>query len=116
MLEHDNVDEPAPTVEVVNANPPVGMHIELIEQLLAFTLSTNDLEPGTVFRQARRRPKMANSGIQEIIQQSEISTSIEDEQEIFREKEPSILQIVAAWMQIYGSKNLLDESFARNRG
>lgn len=108
VLEHGDNDEPAPKIEVVNADPPLGDHRELIEQLLAFTLSTNDLEPGTVAGKLEATGSAA-SGIQEIIQKSEISTSIEDEQEVFRTREPQILQIAAAWMRIYAERKLLED-------
>ncbi len=103
--------EPEPKLSVVNANPPIQDHLSMIEELIALTLTTNDLEPGDVSGKLESA-KHAASGIQEIIQRSEISTAIEDEEEIFKNKEPEIIGIILKWMRLYGAGNLLSDKFA----
>lgn len=110
-LLHKDKDDPEPKLQVVNTNAPIEQHMGMIEQLLAFILSMNDLEPGSVHGKLEGAHGAA-SGIQEIIQKSEITTSIEDEQEIFRDREPQIVSVLFAWIKLYGTMGILSEKFA----
>lgn len=87
--------DPTPQIGFASSNPPIGDHMQMVEQYVAFLLSTNDLGVNSI--QGKLDAATAASGIQEIIQNSEPMTAIEDEQEQYRDKEPEILQIANAW-------------------
>lgn len=108
-----NIEEGDPTPEIgfANANPQLSEHKDLVEQYLAILLTTNDLEPGSV--QGTLNAVSAASGIQEIIMKSEPMGSVEDDQEIFKDTEPEIVNIAAAWHNLYLEKGLLIDSLAK---
>ena len=93
--------EVTPSIGFASSNPPIGDHMTMIEQYVAFLLSTNDLGVNSI--QGKLDGSSASSGIQEIIQNSEPMTAIEDEQEQYMDKESNILKIGNRWQQ-----NLVD--------
>lgn len=104
-----DVDEgdPVPTIGFANANPQLADHKDLIEQYLAMLLTTNDLEVGSV--QGSLGGSSATSGIQEIIMKSEPIGSVENDQEIFKDAEPEIVNIAAKWHNLYLDKGILSK-------
>jgi len=103
--------DPQPNIGFASSNPPIGDHMSMIEQYLAFLLSTNDLEPGTV--SGSLSATNAESGIQEMIKRSDLQGDIEDQREIYRDAEPEIFNIIARWHNLYYQKGLLDQKFAK---
>lgn len=91
--------DPTPQIGFANSSPPLESHMRMVEQYIAFLLSTNDL--GTNSIQGKLDGANAASGIQEIIQNAEPMTAIEDEQQQYRDKEPEILKIANKWQQVY---------------
>lgn len=91
--------DPSPQIGFASSSPPLQDHMSMVEQYVAFLLSTNDLGVNSI--QGKLDANGAASGIQEIIQNSEPMTAIEDEQEQYRDKEPEVLQIANAWQQAY---------------
>ena len=102
-----NVEEgdPIPTIGFANANPQLSDHRELVEQYLAMLLTTNDLEPGSV--QGSLSATSATSGVQEMIIKAEPMGSVENDQELFKDAEPEIVNIVGKWHNLYFDKGLL---------
>lgn len=92
-------DDPTPQIGFASSNPPIESHMRMVEQYVAFLLSTNDLGVNSI--QGKLDANTASSGIQEIIQNSEPMTAIEDEQEQYRDKEPNILKIANQWQKVY---------------
>jgi len=84
--------EPTPQIGFASSNPPIDAHMKVVEQYIAFLLSTNDL--GTSSVSGQLDASNATSGIHEIIQNSEPMTAIEDEQEQYKDKEQNILRAV----------------------
>ena len=109
-MSYNKDEDPEPKLGIVNAAVPIEGHLRSIETLLGFTLSTNNLEPGDISGKLES-PKSAQSGIQEIIQQSEVTTAIEDEEEVFRMKESMVFKIAVAWMNLYRDKKMLAPKF-----
>ena len=89
--------DPTPNIGFANSNPPLESHMRMIEQYVAFLLSTNDL--GTNSIQGKLDASNASSGIQEIIQNAEPMTAIEDEQQQYIDKEPEILAKSNRWLK-----------------
>ena len=93
-----------------SSNPPLDAHMQMIEQYVAFLLSTNDL--GVQSIQGKLDGGSASSGIQEIIQNAEPMTAIEDEQEQYADKEPTILQRANSWQNaLSDSKTGLTDTY-----
>lgn len=99
LLDHDDNDDPPPSVNIVHADPRVGDRMNAIEQYVALMLSTNDLAPSTVAGKLDARN--APSGIAMIIEQSEVVSSIEDKQNYFADIEAKAYEILKAWNNLY---------------
>lgn len=101
--------EPKPEVTVINANPPLDSWMKAIEQYVALILSANSLSPATLSTtlNANNFP----SGIAMLIEMSEASNDVNDEQKKFADIEKKLWPKLAQWHNLYYSKNLLtDES------
>ena len=99
--------DPVPEIGFSNSNPALGDNMAMLEQFLAVMLSAEGLEPGTVTGKADAAN--AQSGIQEIIQRSEPTSIIEDEQQMYKDQEPEIVRLLVRLTKKYGS--LLMEKF-----
>lgn len=102
--------DPTPSIGFANANPQLTQHKDLVEQYLALLLTTNDLEPGSV--QGKLEASSASSGIQEMIIKAEPMNAIEDDQELFYNCEPKIVQKAIKWHNLYLDKGLLVDELA----
>ena len=103
-----NVEEgdPTPTIGFANANPQLQEHKKLAEQYVALLLTTNDLEPGAV--SGELSASTGNSGVQELIIKAEPVNAIEDDQEIFRDADPAVVNVGAKWHNLYHGLKLLE--------
>lgn len=99
--------DPNPQMGFATSNPPINAHLDMIEKYVAFILSTNNLEPGTVNGQLSAAG--AASGIQEMIRRAENMDDIIDQREIYRDGEPVLFNIIAKWHNLYWDKGLLIE-------
>lgn len=98
-------DDPTPQVGFANSSPPLNAHMEMIEQYVAFLLTTNDLGVNAV--SSKLDGRSAISGVQELIQNSEPMNAIEDDQEMFKDNEPLIIDLVTRWHNYYFDKGAL---------
>lgn len=103
-----NKEEGDPSLDIgfATSSPPLESHLRIIEQHIALMLSANNLEPSTI--KGDLNASNAASGIQEIIRRSENIDSITDQQEIFRDQEPLIFNIITKWHHLMFDKGLLD--------
>lgn len=97
--------DPDTQIGFASSSPPLAEHMRMIEQYVALLLSTNNLEPGTV--RGELSATTASSGIQELIKMSENVDDIEDQRELYRDNEPKIFQIIAAWHNELLERNVL---------
>lgn len=104
-----DIDEkdPTPQIGFASSNPPIDAFMRMVEQYVALLLSTNDLEPNSIAGQLTTAN--ASSGIQEMIRSSEVTSAIEDDQEQYIDKEKDIIEIIAAWMNLYLDKRIASE-------
>ena len=91
--------DPTPQIGFASSSPPIDSHMKVVEQYIAFLLSTNDL--GTNSVSGSLSANTAASGIHEMIINSEPTNAIEDEQEQYKDHEPEILQIANGWQQLF---------------
>lgn len=109
-LTHEvSEDDPTPQVGFASSSPPLQDHMEMVEQYIALLLTTNDLGVNAVASKLDGRS--AISGVQELIQNSEPMNAVEDDQEMFRDAEPEIMDIVVRWHNYYFDKNALVPKF-----
>lgn len=99
--------EPKPEVTVVNANPPLDSWMKAIEQYVALILSANSLSPATL--STKLDSNNFPSGIAMLIEMSEASNDVSDEQKKFSDVEKKLWERIAKWHNLYYSKNLLCE-------
>lgn len=101
--------DPTPALGFASSQPPIESHIRMIEGYLAYLLSTNNLEAGSIV--GSLNATTAASGIQEVIRRAENIDDIEDQQEIYKDNEPDIFRITLKWLNLYFDLGLLDEKF-----
>lgn len=101
--------DPTPSLGFASSNPPIDSHIRMIEGYLAYLLSTNNLEAGSIV--GTLTAQSATSGVQEAIKRSENLDDVEDQQEVYRDNEPQIFKLVFKWMNLYFDRGLLADDF-----
>ena len=102
--------DPTPSIGFATSSPPIAAHIEMITTLTAFLLTTNDLEPGAIA--ATLSAGNAASGVQELIQRSEPSTAIEDDQQTFLDREQDVVDLALRWVEVYEGTGSLSPKWA----
>lgn len=98
--------DPNPQIGFVTSNPPIDAHLSMIESYVALLLSTNKLDTSAIAFKLTSGGTAA-SGIQEAIQRSENTDDIVEQQQLYRDKEPEIFELMAKWHNIYYDANLL---------
>lgn len=101
--------DPETQIGFATSNPPIADHLSLIEQYVAFILSTNNLEPSSI--SSSLGVSNANSGVQEMIKRSENIEDIEDQQELYKDQEPDLYKKIAKVYNYYYERNLLDSKY-----
>ncbi len=99
--------DPAPNVFFATSNPPIDKWLETVRMSLAMILSTNNLSPRSI--SASLDVSNAASGVAILIDQSEVTTDIEDVQKIFQDKEPEIWEVIRRWHGYYYGLKALNE-------
>lgn len=99
--------DPTPQIGFVTSNPPIQSHLDMIETYVALILSTNKLDTSSV--QTKLSATNAASGVHEIILRSENTEDLEDQQEIYKDGEPELFEIMKKWHNLYYFQNALVE-------
>lgn len=102
-----NEGDPTPNVFYATSNPPIDKWGETVKMTLALLLSTNNLSPRSI--SASLDASDASSGIALLIDQSELTTDIQDVQKIFQDKEPPMWEILRRWHEYYSKLSALTE-------
>jgi hypothetical protein len=102
-------DDPDVQIGFASSNPQIDAVLSAIEQYLNYVLSTNSLETGAI--SGKITANNASSGLQEIIKKSEILDDILDQQEIYRDGEPTLFKIIFKFINLYNDKGQLDDEF-----
>lgn len=111
LLEYNpQNEEPKPEVNVVNANPPLDLWMQAIEQYTALLLSTNNLSPSNIAN--RLDGSQFPSGIALLIEQSEAQNDVEDKQKEYQDIERQLWKISLAWLNVGIQAGGLTDRFA----
>lgn len=105
QLEYDKED-PEPKIGFLGSNPPLTSLKEQIEMAVALMLSTNNLSRAS-FNTSLSSGKDFASGVALMIDRSESIEDINEQAQIFIEKEPEVWNVIGLWFDYYGSKQLL---------
>lgn len=90
-----NPDGPTPSISYVQANSPIAEYKEMLLDLLALLLSTNDMPVNSVG--GRMATKSFNSGFQALIEMSDTLEIIEQDKPVLRDSEKEVWEIVKCW-------------------
>ena len=103
-----NEGDPKPEFEYKSSNPPLDMHMRMIEQKISLLLTSKGLS--TKFA-GQVSGADAASGISKLIDESEATESVEDRQRLFKDKEPLEWEVVKRWQNLYFERKVLCEDF-----
>jgi len=106
LMEYDE-GEPVPEIGYASSNPQIDALRGLVESYIALLLTTNNLSTSAVAAQLGQS-NMAPSGIALMIDKAESMEDVNDQRQIFLDKEHEIWEIIAAWLNLYG--DMLDDS------
>lgn len=100
-------EEPEPDLGFATANPQIDQLRGLVESYVALLLTTNNLSTSSVSSSLQGQSS-APSGIAMVIDKSESMEDVNDQRQIFVDKEPNIWRKISKWMNVYG-ENMTDE-------
>lgn len=107
MLFDVREGDPTPQVFYATSNPPVESWLNKIKSQLAMLLSTNDLAPRLI--SASLDASNVESGISKLIENSEVTASHQDVQNIYQDAEPYMWEVIRRWHSLYAESSLLKE-------
>lgn len=105
--EYKKDEQPQPTFEFVSTNPQLDSIRSLIEAYLALLLTTNNLSTSGIASQLNGSQSAA-SGIALIIDKAESLEDVQDQRQIFLDREPQVWQIINKIIDVYG-ESMVDE-------
>jgi len=108
-IEHKDKDEPTPTLGFLSANPPLSELRQLIEMYVALMLTTNNLSTSGVASNLGTGNNPVN-GIAMILDKAESMEDVQDQEQIFKDREPEMWRVIAKWLNLYSKTGeLVDE-------
>jgi hypothetical protein len=113
LMEQESKDDPDPQLGFASADPKLTELKDLIVMHLALVLSTNNLSTRSVSADLSGSQDFP-SGIALILDKAESLEDVTDQQEIFREEEPKIFDLVQRWQELYGKLGLLKDDFKKH--
>ncbi len=105
--EYKKDEQPQPTFEFVSTNPQLDSIRSLIEAYLALLLTTNNLSTSGIASQLNGSQSAA-SGIALIIDKAESLEDVQDQRQIFLDREPVVWKIINKIIDTYG-EGMIDE-------
>lgn len=102
--------QPKPELGFATSSPAIGEMVQAIETQLNMLLSSNGLETTTIT--GSLSASRANSGVQELIQRSELVNSIEDNQAIFAPTENQFFSVAVKWANYLNAQGIADDDIA----
>lgn len=106
-LEWNDKEEPEPQIGFESASPNLDGLMNLVELEVALLLTTNNLSTSGVSTSLDGNNSFP-SGIAMMIDKSESVEDVQDQEQIFKDEEPEVWNIVARWLDIYGDSLVED--------
>lgn len=110
-LEYDEGD-PVPEIGYVNSNPNLSELRANIEMQLAILLSTNNLSVSSF--KLNLQGDSVQSGLAKILDSAESTEDINDQRQIFYDKEPLIWEKIHAWLDLLNRNGNLAKELKDN--
>lgn len=107
VLQYEEGD-PQPQIGFASASPQLTSLQAQVEMQVAMLLTTNNLSTSGVATSLNT--SSPSSGIALIIDKSESMEDVNEQQQLFIDKEPEMWDIINGWLQLYGSESSLDDS------
>jgi len=104
-------DDPVPEMGFLSANPPLDELRQVIEMYVALILTTNNLSTSGISASLQGSQNAA-SGIALIIDKAESMEDVNDQSQIFKDKEPEIWELISKWLMLYKSKGLIEDDLS----
>lgn len=108
IAEYKKEEQAEPKMGFLNANPQLDSLRSLIEMYIALYLTTNNLSTSGVSTQLSSSGSLP-SGIALIIDKAESLEDVQDQRQVFIDKEPDIFEAINAVLKTYGEESLVDE-------
>lgn len=105
--EYKKDEQDRPEFDFKSANPQLDSMRGLVEAYLALLLTTNNLSTNGISAQLSGATHAA-SGVALIIDKAESLEDVQDQRQIFIDKEPKIWQVISNIINVYGP-NMIDE-------
>ena len=96
-------DEPVPAIGFESANPQIAEMRDLVETYVALLLTTNNLSTSAV-SSSLNGSTATPSGIAMVIDKAESMEDVNDQRQIFIDKEPCIWRKINKWLKVYGDE------------
>lgn len=106
LMEYEKED-PTPELGYATASPQIDSLRVLTESYIALLLTTNNLSTSAV-ASSLGQSNTAASGVAMLIDKAESMEDVNDQRQIFIDKEPKIWKKIALWIAAYGEQ-LVDE-------
>jgi hypothetical protein len=107
-LEQADKDEPTPQIGFANASPQLDQLKNLIGMYVALLLTTNNLSTSAVAADLQGTSDFP-SGVAMIIDKAESTEDVQDQQQIFIDKEPEVFDLITRWSSLYKQKGILND-------
>lgn len=108
IAEYKKDEQAKPEMGFLNANPQLDSLRGLIEMYIALYLTTNNLSTSGVSTQLSGGGTLP-SGIALILDKAESLEDIQDQRQVFIDKEPDMWEAVNQVLKVYGDGNLVEE-------
>lgn len=105
--EYKKDEQPQPTFEFVSTNPQLDSIRGLVEAYLALLLTTNNLSTSGIASQLNGS-QSAPSGIALIIDKAESLEDVQDQRQVFLDREPIVWKVINSIISAYGD-SMIDE-------
>jgi hypothetical protein len=105
--EYTKDEQAQPTFDFKSANPQLDSLRGLVEAYMALLLTTNNLSTSGISAQLKGASNSA-SGIALIIDKAESLEDVQDQRQVFMDKEPCIWQVIGKIIDVY-NQNLTDD-------
>lgn len=108
IAEYKKDEQAKPEMGFLNANPQLDSLRGLIEMYIALYLTTNNLSTSGVSTQLSGGGTLP-SGIALILDKAESLEDIQDQRQVFIDREPDMWEAINQVLKVYGDGNLVDE-------
>jgi len=108
IAEYKQGEQAEPKMGFLNANPQLDSLRGLIEMYIALYLTTNNLSTSGVATQLSGGQTLP-SGVALIIDKAESLEDVQDQRQVFIDREPEIFEAINAVLKTYGDANLCED-------